>query len=57
MRKVRMLVVGSVAAAALVAPAAPAQAASCQTDIGDVCKLVDVLCTTTIGQKYIGYCN
>ena len=56
MRKVKMLVIGSLAAAALVAPAAPAQA-SCQTDIGDVCKAVDVLCPTTIGQKYIGYCN
>jgi hypothetical protein len=56
MRKVRMLLVAGVAAAALVAPAAPAQA-SCQTDIGDVCKLVDVLCTTPAGQKYLGYCN
>jgi hypothetical protein len=51
-----MLLIASIAATALVAPAAPAHA-SCQTDIGDVCKLVDVLCTTTIGQKYIGYCN
>lgn len=56
MRKVRMLVAGPLVAAALVVPAAPAQA-SCQTDIGDVCKLVDVLCTTTIGQKYISSCR
>lgn len=58
MRKVRMLLVASVAAAALVAPAAPAQA-SCQTnpDVGDICKVLDVLCNTTIGQKYIGYCQ
>ena len=56
MRKVRSLLVAAVATAALVAPTAPAHA-SCQTDIGDVCKLVDVLCTTTVGQKYIGYCN
>lgn len=56
MRKLRMLVVAGVAAGALVAPAAPAQA-SCQTDIADVCKLVDVLCTTTVGQKYLAYCN
>lgn len=57
MRKLKMLVVAALATGALVAPAAPARAASCQTDIGDVCKLVDVLCTTTVGQKYIGYCN
>ena len=56
MRKVRMLLVGSMAVAALVAPAAPAHA-SCQTDIGDVCKAIDVLCRTPAGQKYIGYCN
>jgi hypothetical protein len=56
MRKLRMLAVAAVATGALVAPAAPAHA-SCQTDVGDVCKLVDVLCTTTVGQKYIGYCK
>lgn len=56
MRRLRVLAVTAVAAAALAIPAAPAQA-SCQTDVGDVCKLVDVLCTTTVGQKYIGYCN
>lgn len=56
MRKLESLFVGGLIASALVLPAAPAHA-SCQTDLGDVCKLVDVLCTTTIGQKYIGYCN
>ena len=58
MRKVRMLLAGSLAAAALVAPAAPAQA-SCQTnpDVGDICKVIDVLCNTTVGQKYLDRCN
>ncbi len=58
MKKVRMFVVGSLAAAALVAPAAPAHA-SCQTnpDVGDVCKLVEVICNTSVGYKLIPSCR
>ncbi|HYP23812.1 MAG TPA: hypothetical protein VEV43_09575 [Actinomycetota bacterium] len=56
MTKVRMLLVGSLTAAALVAPAAPAHA-SCQTELGDMCKLVEVVCNTSVGQKFIPRCR
>lgn len=58
MRKLRMLVVAGIAAAALVTPAAPAHA-SCQTnpDVGDICKALEVVCNTTAGQKFLDYCN
>lgn len=52
----RKLLVASVAAAALVVPVAPAQA-SCGTELGDTCKLMDFVCTTTVGQKLLAYCD
>lgn len=58
MRKVRMLLVASMAAAVLVAPAAPAQA-SCDTEIGDWCKFMDFVCGTypKVTQFVIAYCR
>ena len=58
MRKVRMLLVTSIAAAALVAPAAPAQA-SCNTELGDMCKFMDFVCGTNpkVTQLVIAYCR
>lgn len=58
MRKARTFLVAAVAAAALVAPAAPAHA-SCQTDpdVGDICKVIEVLCNTTVGHKFIPSCR
>jgi hypothetical protein len=53
-----MLVVAGVAAATLVAPAAPAQA-SCDTELGDMCKFMDFVCGTNpkVTQLVIAYCR
>jgi hypothetical protein len=57
MRKVKTLLVVGLAAASLSIPAAPAHA-SCNTDIGDVCKAVDVVCTVVpAAEKLISYCR
>lgn len=58
MRRVRMLLVASVAAAALVVPAAPARA-SCDTEIGDWCKFMDFVCGTypKVTEFVIAYCR
>lgn len=58
MRKLRIFAVTAIAAATLAVPAAPAHA-SCQTnpDVGDICKVLDALCNTTVGQKFLAYCD
>jgi hypothetical protein len=58
MRKMRMVLVAGVTAAALVAPAAPAQA-SCDTELGDMCKFMDFVCDTNpkITQLVLAYCR
>jgi len=48
MRKIRLLLVTAVAAATL--SASPPASASCETELGDVCKVVDTACTA-LGPK------
>ncbi|MFN2587766.1 MAG: hypothetical protein ABR613_06600 [Actinomycetota bacterium] len=58
MRKLKSLVIAGVAAAALVAPAAPAQA-SCETELGDMCKFMDFVCDTypKVTHVVFAYCR
>jgi hypothetical protein len=45
MKRFRLIVVAAVAAASLGLGAAPARA-SCDTELGDMCKLMDFVCGT-----------
>jgi hypothetical protein len=59
MSKLRSLAaVGLVAGALAVAPATPAQA-SCDTELGDMCKFMDFVCATNpkVTQLVIAYCR
>jgi hypothetical protein len=57
MRKMKGLLLAALVAGSLTLPAAPAHA-SCQTELGDMCKLLDVICATNpkITEKVIAYC-
>lgn len=58
MRRLRILVVTAIAAAALAVPVAPARA-SCDTELGDMCKFMDFVCGTypKVTQLVIAYCR
>lgn len=58
MRKLKSLLVAVVAVTALVAPAAPAHA-SCDTELGDMCKFMDFVCATNpkVTQLVLAYCR
>lgn len=57
MRKVKGLLVVGLVAGALSLPAAPAHA-SCNTDVGDVCKALDVVCANVpAAEKVLTYCR
>jgi hypothetical protein len=58
MRKLRSVVIAAVAAAALAVPAAPAHA-SCDSEIGDWCKLMDFVCGTypKVTHVVFAYCR
>ena len=58
MRKLKTLFVAVVAATALAVPAAPAHA-SCDTELGDMCKFMDFVCATnpTVTQLVCAYCR
>ena len=58
MRKMKGLVLAALVAGSLALPVAPAHA-SCQTDLGDMCKLMDAVCAThpKVTHLVFAYCR